>query len=437
MEGEEARVRNCRKFLKQRLPQRDICHRLGMSASTVSAIKNCEDRPFKFKKPGRKPCITPEMSNYIEMTLSADALVPDDEMTRRLNQKFGTSVSVSSVCRARQALKFVYRPPKICQDLTEDQIALRLEFCRWVLSNREELRNLIFSDESRFERTPDNTWRRIRRGTYNDTCFYKKSKFPPGTMVWGAIGVGFRTDLIECSHGVNSGEYISIIEKSGMVQELNRKYGRGNWIFMQDGAPAHNAKETLDYLSSQKVKVMPGWPPNSPDLNPIEMLWGVLKKQLRKRAIESNNWFLLLKESWQLIGEEVIDSLVRSFFDRCQLVLQLAGASATPYLSAHRTDTPPIALPAPLWTPEEDDRLRELREEHGRKFGVISRLLEKKQQIVRNRAKMQDQMIRNLLCDPPPPLPSVSEFVTKVPDGGIDVFLDQILQRRVMLSIAK
>ena len=167
------------------------------------------------------------------------------------------------------------------------------------------------------------------------------------------------------------------------------------------------------------------------------MLWGVLKKQLRKRAIESNNWFLLLKESWQLIGEEVIDSLVRSFFDRCQLVLQLAGASATPYLSAHRTDTPPIALPAPLWTPEEDDRLRELREEHGRKFGVISRLLEKKQQIVRNRAKMQDQMIRNLLCDPPPPLPSVSEFVTKVPDGGIDVFLDQILQRRVMLSIAK
>ena len=89
-----------------------------------------------------------------------------------------------------------------------------------------------------------------------------------------------------------------------------------------------------------------------------------------------------------------------------------------------------------LWcTPEEDDRLRELREEHGRKFSVISRILEKEQQIVRNRAKMHDQIISNLLCGPT--LPSVLDFVAKISNDCIDVLLDQILQRRVMLSIAK
>ena len=411
MTADDVRVQLCRKMLDEGAPQRTICSLLHMSASTVSAIKKAGDAPFEWKKCGRKPCVTEEMKNFIEMTLSADATITDDEMRRFVRRRFGADISVSSVRRTRNLLKFVYRPPRICQFLTEDQISLRLEFCRWVLENQAQLTNLVFSDESRFEKTPDNKWRRIRRGTINDNCFYKKTKFTEGVMVWGAVSVDFRTRLMRCSKGVNATEYIEIMRSSEMIEKLNEKFGEGQWMFVQDGAPAHTAKTVTDYLTSQKVKVMPGWPPNSPDLNPIEMLWGVLKKKIAGKMMERNAAFTMLEESWSSIADEVINKLVNSFVERCQLVLRLGGASATPYLASHRTDTPPTALPAPLWTPAEDQELERLYDSHGPRWAMFSERLNKSRQIIRHRWMMQDQIMRNLTCEPSPPLPPIRSIV--------------------------
>ena len=64
----------------------------------------------------------------------------------------------------------------------------------------EELQNVIFSDESRFQIGPDNQWRRIKRGLWNPTCFASRTKFPQSIMVWGAIGRGFRSKLVKGSN---------------------------------------------------------------------------------------------------------------------------------------------------------------------------------------------------------------------------------------------
>ncbi|EER04860.1 transposable element tc3 transposase, putative [Perkinsus marinus ATCC 50983] len=55
---------------------------------------------------------------------------------------------------------------------------------------------------------------------------------------------------------------------------------------MQDNAPSHASKFTRDYLDKQgfrREKLMT-WPPNSPDLNPVEHYWSILKKKLYKEA---------------------------------------------------------------------------------------------------------------------------------------------------------
>ena len=62
------------------------------------------------------------------------------------------------------------------------------------------------------------------------------------------------------------------------------------FIFQQDSAPTHRAKETVDLLSTETPAFIPPilWPPNSLDLNPVDYkVWLVLQEQVYK--VKVNN----------------------------------------------------------------------------------------------------------------------------------------------------
>lgn len=48
------------------------------------------------------------------------------------------------------------------------------------------------------------------------------------------------------------------------------------WMFLQDGIRAHASKETKAWMNEMSIELFPH-PPNSPDLNPIEMVWALIK----------------------------------------------------------------------------------------------------------------------------------------------------------------
>lgn len=64
----------------------------------------------------------------------------------------------------------------------------------------------------------------------------------------------------------------------------------GYGILVQDNAPQHKSSYTSQVLRSWGIKVM-DWPPESPDLNPIELVWGNMKNSIRYFWI-FQNWIL-------------------------------------------------------------------------------------------------------------------------------------------------
>lgn len=72
------------------------------------------------------------------------------------------------------------------------------------------------------------------------------------------------------------------------------------------------------------------WPAQSPDLNPIEMLWIDVDKEIKRRKPKSKDQlFQVIQEAWEAIPESRCRNLVESMKRRCLEVIKNKGMATS------------------------------------------------------------------------------------------------------------
>lgn len=300
----------------------------GVAAAITRARRNVFDRLRPARAP--KAVALRRAAAQIAASISENAsgrrfpaFPTAKRVAEELHRVTGVKRHRRTVCRWLRDAGFRSRVRRPVPTRDREELQVKRRFARrYLRKSAADLRRICFSDET-WLTTAESTGR--TQWVPPDTKpipIEKKSRWNEfSVMVWGCIGIGWRSPLIflpvkrRSEHGellayrLNASDYIRRCLAPIVPDLVKHKK-----IFQHDGARAHVAKSVVAYFKKKKVQFIPDFPPYSPDLNPIESLWAELKRRVGEYQPRTQEELKEAgKRAWQEIPQRVVDRHVLHF----------------------------------------------------------------------------------------------------------------------------
>jgi len=299
----------------------EISKMIGKPQTTINRWLNKFHKDGSFEKnahlSGRKTKMNWRWDKYVKDRYKEKPWLTYRQISKMMKGFAGVSRTVIGRHCKKIGTKYV---PKKNYLLTEQNKRKRVEYCQQML--KDGIDNVFFSDESKFQlnRGTSKYWvpkgeEKVSRTIYNPNH---------SIMIWGAVSTEGSLGLMEVNERLTGKIYLNQL-KNGLFDQADMIFGEGMWRFQQDNARAHTAKIVTKEFQKRNIQIVPH-PPNSPDLNPIESIWGIIKKRVEdsqpstKAALRR-----CIFDEWKKISHETVKKTIKHILKVYRKVIEAKG----------------------------------------------------------------------------------------------------------------
>lgn len=326
------KINNVMLHLKNGLSYRNISKKLSIPRSTIYDIAKRNGMNKISNKGGQKSKLSDVAKRSIVRNIISGKCDTASDAAKLLGHDFNITVSPQTVRNVLKSkgLKAKHKVKKPAISVTNQK--KRLQFAKkyqhWTV---HDWNRIIWSDETKINRIGSDG--RLWCWTSKEEVLPERTveptvKYGGGSlMIWGCItayGVGY---LSRIDGGLDADLYCQILQDDLIKTMDYYKMKKEITIFQQDNDPKHTSRKAKTVLEELNINVLE-WPSQSPDLNPIEHLWDLLKRKLASYPTTPqgiHELWLRVEETWNDISEKECKVLYESMPRRIATVLKAKG----------------------------------------------------------------------------------------------------------------